>query len=77
MFEHLTEGKKKQVFCKDSQGALIFPGFGAKRPGREQAGLISRGQIIQDSVHYAVECGFYLRENEGPGKFYFLINVYF
>lgn len=71
MFEHLIEGKKKQVFCKDPQGALIFPGFSAERPGRGQAGLTSRDQVIQDCVHYAAGCVFYLHDNEGPGKFVF------
>lgn len=68
-FEHLTEGKQKQVLFKDSQGGLIFPEFAAVQPRRDQAGEKSRGQVLQDSVYYAAECGFYILTMGAIGRF--------
>lgn len=63
MFEHLIEGKRKQMLFKDSQGGLAFPGLDAEQPVRDQAGEISRGQIRQDCVYHTVEHGFYFHDN--------------
>lgn len=76
MCEPLIEGKEKQVLFKDSQEGLIFPVFPAEQPGRDKAGEISRGQVIQDSVYYAVECGFYLHDDGGHQKVLTARDVY-